>query len=100
VPALSKVFRFAAYVLASVLGLLALLATLMFAFSLADIYALTLGGVSPGDPMMGDRFAPSLPFALVYSACCGMASAGSALMARNLLKRLDKTLAPHSGAVV
>ena len=44
---------------------IAALATLFFAFGLADLWALLFGGVSPGDRMFGDRSAPTLLQALL-----------------------------------
>lgn len=43
-------------------------AVLALALGLADIYALTLGGISPGEPMVLDHVAPPYWFALFWAA--------------------------------
>jgi hypothetical protein len=100
VSVLSRSLRFAAYFVAFVLGLIALLATLTFALSLADLYALTIGGVEPGDPMLGDRFAPSLGYAFAFTTICGSVLAGSAWLCGKTVAWLDSAPTKHSGAVV
>ena len=69
--------------------LLACLASLLFALSLADLYALTLGGVKPGDPMLGARFAPPVWFALLYLVGCALALWGAITLRRWALRRIS-----------
>jgi hypothetical protein len=54
----------------------------VFAFSLARLFMVTVGGVSPGEPMYLDELVPSLPVAVR-----GVALSGSILLALMLAWR-------------
>jgi hypothetical protein len=69
--------------------LVGFIATMFFALSLADLYALTLGGVRPGDPMLGDRFAPPLWFASLWSITWAVVLWGAVYVRRRALVRIS-----------
>ena len=65
----------------------------LLATSLADFYAVTLGGISPGERMFMDRAAPTVVTALAFVVTFGFALFGAFSLRQNSL-----TMAKQPGA--
>jgi hypothetical protein len=82
--------------------LTAIVSVFGLAFTVADIYAVTFGGISPGEHMLGDRAAPSLTGALAIAIFWFGLSFGSIFLRRYALSRfaifrvMSATIGPNS----
>jgi hypothetical protein len=70
--------------------LLTIVWLLSLAFALADLYAVVFRVVSPGDHMFGDRTAPSITQAFVFSAVCAGLLWGSRTLYRCAASRATR----------
>ena len=75
-------------------ALVAVFSVLGVGLSLADVYAITFGGISPGEHMLGDRSAPTLPMALAIFAFWSSLAIGSIMLRRHAAVRAKGLVVP------